>query len=95
MTAETGPRWPDPVRGQTAPIPGDLYDAWVAAKRRADVWAAAAREYEAEIRGHIGPATVILADGKPVLYRRLTRHENVSWTQDVLVPARKNGADDG
>ena len=89
MTAEPAPRWPEPKRGQTARIPADLFDAWEITKRRAEVWAAAAAGYEREIRELIGPATVILVDGKPVLFRRLTPHENVSWVQDVLVRAKK------
>jgi len=88
------PRWPEPVRGLTASIPPDLYDAWDTAKHRAQVWAAAAAEYEREIREAIGPATVILADGKPVLYRRITRHQNVTWTQDSLIRANRKAADD-
>jgi len=90
--AEPAPRWPDPKRGATASIPPDLYDAWDITKRRADVWAGAAAEYEREIRELIGPATVILVDGKPVLFRRLTPHENVSWVQDVLVRAPRKEA---
>jgi len=92
--AHREPRWPEPKRGQTASIPPDLYDAWDTAKRRAAVWADAAAEYEREIRDLIGPATVILADGKPVLYRRVTRHQNVTWTQDSLVRANRKAADD-
>src|SRR5215472_4782115 len=92
--AEPAPRWPEPKRGQTASIPPDLFDAWDTAKHRAAVWADAAAEYEREIRDLIGPATVILADGKPVLYRRITRHQNVTWTQDSLVRANRKAADD-
>src|SRR5215472_9201515 len=89
MTAEPAPRWPEPVRGKIAAIPTDLYDAWVATRHRARVWAATVREYETEIRNLIGDATVITADGKPVLYRRVTPHNNVSWIQDVLVRAER------
>jgi len=88
------PRWPEPKRGLTASIPPDLYDAWDTAKKRAVIWLAAAAEYETEIRDRIGPATVILADGKPVLYRRVTPHSSVSWVSDVLVRARKETPDE-
>src|SRR5215469_11828152 len=60
----------------------------------AAVWADAAAEWEREIRDLIGPATVILADGKPVLYRRITRHQNVTWVQDSLVRANRKAAGD-
>jgi len=94
MTAEPAPRWPEPVRGKIAKIDPYLYDSWVAARRRARVWAAAVREYETEIRDLIGDATVITADGKPVIYRRVTPHNNVSWVQDVLVRADREADDE-
>jgi len=83
---------PDPVRGKIAEISRNLYDAWDAAKTRANVWRAAAASLEDEIRDIIGDAGVIVADGKPVAYRRIVHHSK--WTQDAIVRAPKNGADD-
>jgi len=91
---EPAPRWPEPVRGKIAAIPTNLYDDWATARRRARIWAATVREYEHENRTFIGDATVITADGKPVIYRRVTPHNNVSWTQDVLIRAEREADDD-
>lgn len=85
------PRWPAPKRGQLADIPGPLFDSWQMARRRLAAWQDAADDMETQIRELIGAATVICVDRKPVARRRVTRHENVSWTSDDIVkwPQRK------